>query len=229
MIPDSLKPWVYPLRPYYLRVIGKSLPKPDPEDSALRLYPNLIGPSDVVIEVGGNVGGGALFLSSLAKYVYSFEPVRMNFIMLRVNTRKRRNVSAFNSAVGSENGYGTINLRKKNVISIGASLTKAANAEYNTTQKVRLIRLDSFHFEHKPTVLIIDCEGYEREVLRGAEQTTSALRMVLVETHTLANGLSTASEVKTELAKLPGLEVTSCLVDGRYGPEEWIMAQSSSS
>jgi len=228
MIPDFLKPWVYPLRPYYFPIIGKSLPKPEPEDSANQLYPDLIKSSDVVVEVGAYLGGGTLLLSNLAKYVYSFEPVRMHFIMLRINTRKGNNVSIINSAVGNENGYGIINLHRRNHATIGASLRKVAKAEYNTTEKVKLIKLDNFAFKLKPTVLVIDCEGYEREVLRGAEQTIPTLRLVLIETHTLADGSGTALEVETELVKFSkALKVSSRLVNagGRSGFEQWILAQ----
>lgn len=232
IIPDSLKPWVYRFRPYYLPLIGRSYSTPEPEDSAAQLYPDLIESSDVVVEVGAYLGGGTLYLSNLAKYVYSFEPVRMHFIMLRVNTRKCNNVSVINSAVGNENGYDIINLRKRNHASIAASLSKLANAEYDSTEKVKLTKLDDFDFKRKPTVLIIDCEGFEREVLRGAEQTIPTLRLILIETHTLADGLRTTSEVETQLAQFSkALEVSSRLVDagGRFGLEQWILAKRTPS
>ncbi len=58
--------------------------------------------------------------------------------------------------------------------------------------------LDDFKFDLAPTSLVIDCEGYEVEVLKG-RGLSSSLRSVFVETHVLSNGEATTEVCRREL------------------------------
>lgn len=160
-----------------------------------------------MVEVGANKGGGTLFLSMLAKWIYSFEPNHSNFEQVSTVAKLCPNVTVYNFACGSnDDSEITLNLSTSGKSGV-SSIPKIEGWEYSKTQKAKLVRLDKFNFERIPTCLVIDCEGYECEVLRGAKGLLSSIRAVLIETHVLQNGKSTMSECKKILEEYSTLEI----------------------
>lgn len=198
---------------------------PRSERSASSLYPRHVRADDVIIEVGANVGGGTLLLSRLARMVYSFEPLKYSYAMLKLNTRKCQNVKTFNVGLGNEKGFRVVYMMDSISTSKVASLKKISGYEYEHTEKVRLERLDDVTFETRPTGLIMDCEGYEREALEGARKTLPELKKVLIETHILSNGTKTLSEVKHELSRYSDIfDIDDSFVDSQK--MSWIVAKA---
>jgi FkbM family methyltransferase len=191
---------IWPLKPYYSRIFQGATPIPEPEESGPILYPKYVKEDDIVVEVGANVGGGTILLSKLAKKVYAFEPFKINYTMLKVNTRKWANVVVFNIGLGSERALLPLNIADKNAPSYSASVKKIGGLSYGDSETIRLETLDDLMFESRPTALVIDCEGYECEVLRGAQKTIPKLKTILIETHTLSDGTETIGPVQRELS-----------------------------
>jgi len=213
MIPKILKPILRPLRPVYYRHWYK--PKPTPETETSELYPRYMNSNDVVVEIGARVGGGTLLLSKLVNQVYSFEPNSDSFRQLKRNSKKNDNVTLFNFALGAEDGEALLYVSKYMKYSHIATLKKRGNVEYEAKEKVKIRRLDDFKFPKKPSALIIDCEGFEEEVLKGATETLNTVQKVLIETHKFSDGTSSETQVIPLLSNF-----NTKLVDG------WVIAIS---
>ncbi len=180
----------------YLYWLTRRIPEGEP---ALQDIAPLIKPTDIVVEVGAAAGGGTLILSSLARRVYAFEPNRHSYRVLRHFTKNRRNVTALNFAVGANQGIARLNLVAGEATSQGSSIGNLDGLKYEGHQNVRMVDLDGVSFPLKPSVLIIDCEGYEVEVLDGGRRTLDSARAVFVEVHTTRNGGNTIDDVVSRL------------------------------
>ena len=155
--------------------------------------------NDVVIEVGARVGGGTLLLSRLVKQIYSFEPNSDSCRLLRNNTKNAKNVQIFNVALGEKEDEAILNVTKYMKYSHIGTLKKIKGVDYVAKEKVRIKKMDDFAFPLAPTAMIIDCEGYEEEVLKGAQEYLKKVKTVLVETHALPNGQSSQGVVRSLL------------------------------
>lgn len=144
-----------------------------------------------------------MFLSSRAWRVYAFEPNRHSYRVLRHFTKDRSNVSTFNVAVGSKEGVARLNIVDGEATSLGTSILKLDGLKYNKHVTVPMVRLDDLEFPTAPTVLVVDCEGYESEVLLGAKCLLEKIRTVFIETHLLSDGHDTLPEVLSEVARIP--------------------------
>lgn len=200
MIPSFIKPLVAPMRPYYFArakrasefiefLFGRSKPERIVSD----LYPRFVEKTDVVIEIGTRYGTSTKMLSDLCRFVYSFEAERRNFNLTRAAVRRRRNVRVYHAAVGDH--AGSVELHLDKVGSVGHSIEKVVRVTYEKTETVRMVDLDSIRFEPRPTTLVLDCEGAEIEVLRGARRLIPSLRAILVEPHELRSGQTTTQGV----------------------------------
>ena len=197
MVSPLMRKVVYPLRPYYLSLLGMERDIPLPKDFAQNLYAAYVDRSDVVAEVGAYTGGGTILLAKLVEYVYSFEPIRQNYDELRWNTSGYRNIKLFNVGLSDKNGYEELYKPEKK--QYASSSKRVRGYDYPSKEKIRLKRLDDLKLDRKITSLIVDCEGGELEVLKGARRTIPTLKSMLIETHTLANGESTFDSVLQEL------------------------------
>lgn len=140
---------------------------------------------DVVIDVGANVGQFAVVAASYNPRAasYSFEPISGCFTRLAGLKASYPNLTAFNYGLRSETAETEINLSG----SLGSSsllpITDTQAKAYPGTAKVgvesiSVRRLDDLFSSFEAsgrTLLKIDTQGYELEVLKGAVET---LKMV---------------------------------------------------
>ena len=188
------------------------------EGAVGRLYFRLINQDDVVVEVGARMGDATRTLAKIAKHVYSFEPSKSSFLVLKATTGMHRNVDVYNLALSDHSGDNY--LYRDRGFSGVASLKKLNDVRYVSQEKVAVRTLDEISFRLLPTALIVDCEGSEYEVLRGGRKLLPNLRRVLVETHVLSDGSSTLSSVQEELGRVfPIVQVE------RVGNEYWVFAR----
>jgi FkbM family methyltransferase len=184
----------------YLYSLARGRPEPEPAFGTISVS---IRPSDVVVEVGAARGGGTLFLSSRARHVYAFEPNKYSYRILRHFTTGRPNISTFNVAVGSSRGVARLNMVADEATSYACSIRVLEGLEYRGHMDVPVVRLDDVEFPVTPSVLIIDCEGYEYEVLAGAKHLLDKVRSVFIETHVLSGGEGTLDRVRSQVEALP--------------------------
>lgn len=138
--------------------------------------------ADVILDVGGGGGAISTWFSRWAKRVIVFEPSPANRELIRTHHRIRdvRNVEIVACAMGAESGEATLHLKREpghnSLGDIGAS---------ETVDRVRVpVRtLDEFAAERgfeTIGLLKIDVEGYEPDVIRGADRLLREQRIELV-------------------------------------------------
>lgn len=130
-------------------------------DIKLRLKPN-----SAVIDIGANIGNHTLFFAAACKAkVYSFEPNPELCTALRQSIALNNldgNVKLHQVGIGAEEGEG--NLVVIDPRNIGRSKMQSGRG-------IAISRIDSFSFAEKITLVKVDVEGMELDVLRGAEAT----------------------------------------------------------
>lgn len=162
----------------YLEAMGN-----DFEPHMVQLFRALIGPDDVVADIGANIGLTAILFSSLAKQAYAFEPSPSTFRILSENLGRNRisNVEAINLGLGHNKESLTITFAQNNR-SGGYVSDKIRPENGHVTEEIRIDTLDHFFSSTAPapTFLKIDVEGFEQNVLKGGIGFLQRARPVVV-------------------------------------------------
>jgi len=149
-------------------------------DEEVSLFKGLCTQGDTVIEVGANYGSHTLPLSQIvgeSGTVIAFEPQRVVFQTLCANMALNsvQNVHCFQNAVSSkktelyipaidydkEGNFGGISMQKEG------------------TEEVKVVKLDSFISIKSLSLIKIDVEGMELNVLKGARKTIQKFQPIL--------------------------------------------------
>lgn len=139
----------------------------------------LLRPDDRVLEIGSCVGVVALTMARIvgAQNVLAFEPNPLAAKIARENfALNALPVELTNAAVGAQDG--TLDLHISKDSWLGASCRRHLDGRVVTT-RVRAIA--DVIAEFKPSVLVVDAEGMEEELLPACP--LAALRAVVVEMH----------------------------------------------
>jgi|694.fasta_scaffold155897_2 FkbM family methyltransferase len=147
---------------------------------------------DLIIDVGANVGQYATAMRSVgySKQLISFEPLAKAFGRLATVASNDSAWEVFNLGLGSSQQELTINvsenLASSSFLSVTALSTQAEPlSQFSGTQKVNVVRLDHFlkerinNFEN--VFLKIDVQGFELEVLKGAEGILKNVKAIQLE------------------------------------------------
>jgi FkbM family methyltransferase len=126
----------------------------------------------VMVDVGGEIGSYAIPLSRVFKKVYTFEPNSENYTIIcdTVKENNISNVEVVNAGCGSESGSCHL-------------VGKWGNQIESGTGDIRLVTLDDY-VKEPVSFIKIDVEGFEYDVLRGAERIfTEDKPAIYLETH----------------------------------------------
>lgn len=123
---------------------------------------------NVCVQAGGHIGIYPKMLSTYFDRVYTFEPEAENFGCLVRNVPD--NVFAARGVLSDRRGF--IALRRHSKSSGGHQVGKDAG-------DVPMYRIDDFEFDALDA-LILDVEGYEMNVLRGALDTIAKYKPLIV-------------------------------------------------
>lgn len=130
----------------------------------------IIKPGMKILEVGANVGYYALLETRLAGpsgHLYALEPSPYNFDLLTKNLRLNglKNYDLYQTAAGALPG------KAKFLLSGRSNLSTFIEREDLTGEEidVDVIKLDDFLRDKEADFIRMDVEGYEREILKGAE------------------------------------------------------------
>lgn len=115
------------------------------------------GTARTAIDVGGHIGLWSFNLAAAFQHVLAFEPVAAHRECFARNV-EARNVELIPCALGKEEGS----------VSIYTAPTSSGDSYVNGGGEIPLKMLDTFTLAHVDFIKI-DCEGYEENVLRGAE------------------------------------------------------------
>jgi FkbM family methyltransferase len=140
----------------------------------------------IFYDIGANVGFFTMLGARLASpkgLVYAFEPVPENAAYVQLNTRLNgfRNVRIVEKAVSAQSGSGELWVAE---YSGGAALTTTARPpDAKKKIAIDIVSIDDVVFNHKwpaPSVVKIDVEGAELDVLKGMSRTLREARPILI-------------------------------------------------
>jgi FkbM family methyltransferase len=145
----------------------------------------LLGNCDVLADVGANVGQYATDVrrAGWTGQIVSYEPLMDAFAKLERRASHDLRWAAVRSAVGREAGELTINVSQNSVFSSALSTLPRGKSVYDRmdvvrTERAPLATLDSLMAEHldsgRRIGVKVDVQGFERDVLLGAERVLAA-------------------------------------------------------
>ncbi len=137
------------------------------------IFEALIAPDMVVADIGANIGMTALLFAGLARHVVAFEPGPSTFALLETNLARAGadNVTAVNLGMGARAGHQTLTFSTQNRSGgFVSDRLKISNAGHST-ETIRIDTLDGYFFDAdlRPDFIKMDVEGFEPQVLRGAQ------------------------------------------------------------
>ncbi len=144
----------------------------------------------VVVQAGGNAGVYPAYLAQHFEYVHTFEPDPDNYACLVQNIGKvPGNIRAYNAALGEANG--TCGLRMNQLGNAGSMAVQGeGDIPVRTIDGLDLPACD---------LIWLDVEGYEVNVLKGAEKTIERFwPAVIIEQNGLATSYNVPAGAATE-------------------------------
>jgi FkbM family methyltransferase len=146
--------------------------------------------NSVIVEIGANIGFESLYYAKRFPdaIVYSYEPGTYphNSLLLSKSYNRLENLKVFKLAVGSTIGLAELSTPTEECLNKGlGSLKENKDLEQSyTREKVEVVTLDG-HFSEKRRIslLKIDTQGFEWDVLQGAAQTIQAHRPAIIFEH----------------------------------------------
>jgi FkbM family methyltransferase len=146
-----------------------TMPFENYEPAITKLLLEFSSDSDIFINVGANCGIFCIKLADSHEKVYAFEPLAENLKILYKNVFENNlteKIIVFPVAVGSGES-----LVKFYGASTGGSLIKGWNAQVDNGQNIPIFSLDFLlksKLSNKKILILIDVEGSEFEVIKGA-------------------------------------------------------------
>ena len=138
-----------------------------------------------VFDVGANVGTFSGFASSLFPEadIYSFEPVADTYKTLNENSKHKNKLYPFNIAFGSGREENKKIFRKKDSQWNSLANNDSWYQDENNFELIQVDTIDHFMSENKIAALEIlktDTEGYDLQVLKGAEKALTENRIKII-------------------------------------------------
>ena len=149
-----------------------------------------------VLDVGARLGEYGVFLRKMGYKgpLYSFEPIQANYRALQQKAQDDPNWNTFELALGSTAEHRRINITSGSDFasflkpnSFGEFRFKD-NMDIKEFEEVEVVRLDSFVVDKNldlecvfPVVLKSDTQGFDLEVLAGAERVLDHIAIIQVE------------------------------------------------
>ncbi|CDT77909.1 Methyltransferase FkbM family (fragment) [Vibrio coralliirubri] len=165
------------------------------EKLMLRNMRSQLNPGDVVLDIGANIGNHTLYLAAVAQCkVHAFEPNRKLCEALTESSRYNeleKKITIHNYALGSKPSSGIFSMI--NDENLGSQSVELVEAGFQgDTFEVNVI--DHMDWPEKITLIKIDVEGFELEVLKGAKDLIARdLPLIYVESITEQEFLLTSS------------------------------------
>ena len=149
-----------------------------------------------IFDIGANIGSWTLaqkvFYNQDVK-IYSFEPSKITFEILKKNIPKNENIEIYNIALGDKNCYQTLSLpigavREGKYYGVGNYTLKTESLFFG--EKVQVCKFDTvfekefsknINLENSGVYIKIDCEGSELDFINGAYKTLKMLNNIIIQ------------------------------------------------
>ena len=120
-------------------------------------------PNPVILDIGGNVGGFCLWANKRWKNskIYSYEPIKKNFDLLKLNTKDIENIMVMNLAIGSKTEQRRMYYGAHNV---GECSFQQGAEQIEEGEDVSVVAASLLP---KADIVKIDTEGAEIEILEN--------------------------------------------------------------
>lgn len=128
----------------------------------------------LAIDIGSHVGLWAYFMARDFNHLVAFEPMQEHIDCWKLNMAEKNNVELHNCALGADHGKVYIGTRTQGS-SGDTGIVQLGLAE----NLVEIMPLDALNLQNVGFIKI-DCEGYEANVLKGAEETIERCKPVIV-------------------------------------------------
>jgi len=145
-----------------------------------------------ILDVGANIGYNSLMFSDYGP-VYAIEPLFHKVIQLNVeNNTLKHNMYVIPVALSNKNSevdmYFPNKVKETELRNYGgSSIHTFEGTDYTSKTRVKCCRLDDIYIG-VPSLMKIDVEGHEMEVLKGAENTIKTyMPTILIEIHDFDN------------------------------------------
>lgn len=154
------------------------------EPDMVKLFRAVASNSEVILDVGANIGCTALLFGDLAKNIYAFEPSQTTFEFLKKNISRSglENVFPQNMGLGVDAGEYTLTFSPSN--RSGGFVSNQTQASLgHKVEKIVIRQLDEVLKSlnvSKVDFIKIDVEGFEGHVLRGATRTLATCKPIVV-------------------------------------------------
>ena len=144
----------------------------------------------VIFDAGANVGTWTLLAKALypQAQIHAFEPLPRHIVGFRQRTAGLGDVQLHEIGLGREPGRTVMKVTDFSDASSLLPLTETGKKQWHLKQveevPIPIERLDDWIVKHQlpqPDLIKLDVQGFELEVLRGAEQTLARTRAVLTE------------------------------------------------
>ena len=148
---------------------------------------------DYVIDIGANIGQYAMALidQGFQKNIISFEPLGKEYETLLKESKGHSNWMVYEKcALGGKESEMTINISKNSYSSsllpmLDSHKNSAPESTYISTEKIKVYRLDDviskLNIPTQNLFIKMDVQGFEHEVLEGAQETLKTCKGVQIE------------------------------------------------
>lgn len=175
-----------------------------------------LGPEDIVIDLGANVGEITAQMAATGASVHAFEPDPETFTHLQKATKGLANVTLHQAAVSGEDGTVTLfrppswqdETSRRSASKANSILTGERTANFDAACEVELIDFARFLNElpSKARIIKVDIEGAEWDMLRAVEaRALDRFDAMFIETHERFD-LSILPEVRAMQARFAKME-----------------------
>ena len=142
------------------------------EPNILKVIKYSISKGDIVVDIGANIGQHTLFMSKFTGEkgkVYCFEPLNKNYRSIKksIDLNNFKNVTVEKKAVGEKNTMIKIFIPNSNNDRSSRKLFEVSSDKYEETE---MVTLDDYFSNKKIHFIKIDTEGFEPEVISGADK-----------------------------------------------------------
>ncbi len=145
---------------------------------------------DLILDVGANIGNHSLYFSNFSKQVFSYEPNPNTFELLKFNTKNLSNINIYNIGISNKNENKFLNESNFNIgdsAIVSSDEKKDIEKNNKTLHEISSMKLDDLEHlsDEKISMIKIDVEQHEYEVMDGASKLIEKNQPVLIFEHNI--------------------------------------------